>query len=108
MEAIQGTVRNGQISLAEPVSWPDGTLVRIKPIPTVDKVRDDVSFDMSDDVQKNDPDSIARWLAEFDAISPLQMTPDEEASWQVARDRQKELDQAKHEERIKVLRGIWE
>lgn len=45
-----------------------------------------------EDEQPNDPESIARWLAEFDAIPPLQMTPNEEAAWQASRATRKQLD----------------
>ena len=36
--------------------------------------------------QAEDPESIARWLAEFDAIPAWQMTPQEEARWHADRD----------------------
>ena len=32
------------------------------------------------DEQSDDPQAVARWVAAFDAIPPLQMTPDEEAA----------------------------
>ena len=34
---------------------------------------------MTEEEQGDDPESIARWIAEFDAIPPLQMTPEEGA-----------------------------
>ncbi|QJW94072.1 hypothetical protein [Frigoriglobus tundricola] len=37
------------------------------------------------DEQSNDPESIAAWIAAFDAIPPLQMTADEEAVWMTER-----------------------
>ena len=40
---------------------------------------------MTEEEQSNDPEAIARWLAEFDAIPPWQMTAAEEAEWQAAR-----------------------
>ena len=52
----------------------------------------DDELGMSEAEQGDDAESIARWIAEFDAIPPLQMTPDEEAAWQAARDAQKELE----------------
>jgi len=45
---------------------------------------------MSEEEQSNDPEAIARWLAEFDAIPPWQMTAEEEAEWQAARQAVKE------------------
>jgi hypothetical protein len=37
------------------------------------------------DDQGDVPASIARWIADFDAIPPLEMTPEEEAEWNAAR-----------------------
>ena len=44
------------------------------------------------DEQADDADSVARWLAAFDAIPPLQMTPAEEAEWRADRDARKVAD----------------
>jgi hypothetical protein len=45
------------------------------------------------------PRTIARWLAEFDAIPPWQMTAEEEAEWQAARQAVKDYTIAKMRER---------
>ena len=50
--------------------------------------------------QSNDPKAIARWLAEFDAIPPWQMTVKEEADWQAARQAVKDYTIAKMRERF--------
>jgi hypothetical protein len=44
------------------------------------------------DAQSDDAEAVARWIAAFDAIPPMQMTPDEEAAWQSARLAQKQID----------------
>lgn len=85
MKAIKGMVKNGQIALAEPVTWPEGTQVCIKPVPDVSETHEHGDFGMSEEEQGDDPESIARWILEFDAIPPLDMTPEEEAGWQAAR-----------------------
>ena len=46
------------------------------------------------DEQCDDPEAVARWVAAFDAIPPLQMMPEEEASWEAARTEQKKIDAA--------------
>jgi hypothetical protein len=96
MQTITGTVKNGQIALSEPLAWPDGTEVRVRPISKGGATSDEESAgqEMTDDVQADDPESIARWIAEFDAIPPLQMTPAEEAQWQASRNAQRELEKA--------------
>ena len=42
-----------------------------------------------DDVESNDPAAIARWIAEFQAIPPLEMAAEEEAEWLAARQAQR-------------------
>jgi hypothetical protein len=64
MNAIKATYRNGQFVLDEPVNWPEGKRVVIAPA-------DDPSIGgMTGDEQTDDPESIARWIKEFDAIPP--------------------------------------
>ncbi|AMV25776.1 hypothetical protein VT84_15370 [Gemmata sp. SH-PL17] len=46
------------------------------------------------DEQSDDPEAIARWVAAFDAIQPLQMPSEEEAAWQTVRVEQKRTDSA--------------
>src|SRR5437870_13264016 len=86
MTAIQGTVHHGQITLAAPLTWPDGTLVSVQPfVPTLEAIDD----------QPEDPESIARWVAEFNAIPPWEMTAEEESEWMAARAAQRDLDKAR-------------
>jgi hypothetical protein len=108
MKGITGIVKNGQISLSQPVGWPDGTPVEVKPVSPEpgDNGVEDVG--MSEAEQGDDAESIARWIAEFDAIPPWQMTPGEEAAWQEARTAQKELEKASFNERAEALRRLWE
>jgi len=44
------------------------------------------------DEQSDDPEAVARWIAAFGDIPPLQMNPDEEAAWRSARATQKQID----------------
>jgi len=58
------------------------------------------------DEQADDPESIARWLAAFDAIPPLEMTPDEEAEWRAAREAQRAFEIANFEENIRRIEAL--
>jgi hypothetical protein len=49
------------------------------------------------DEQADDSESVARWLAAFNAIPPLAMSPEEEAAWRAARAEQKRIDTARIE-----------
>ena len=110
MQAITGTVKNGQVILSEPLRWPDGSEVRVELVeaPADRDSPNGAEIDMSEVEQGDDPESIARWIAEFEAIPPLEMTPEEEAEWQAARQAQKEFEKATFHERAEQLRRMWE
>lgn len=57
------------------------------------------------DDQPNDPESVARWIAAFDAIPPLQMTPGEEAAWRADRETRKQTDAKRAEALAASLPG---
>jgi hypothetical protein len=83
MKTLKGTVKQGRIALSEPMDWPEGTEVRVSPVPESANGSDEP--DASLDEQNDDPESVAKWIAEFNSIPPLQMSPQEEADWQAAR-----------------------
>ena len=99
MNAIKGMMKNGQIVFDDPPDWPDGMEVFVEPAD---------SFGMSEDEQGDDPESIARWLAAFDSIEPMQMSPEEEAAWAAARQAQKEFEKRTFDERAERLRRMME
>lgn len=78
MNAVHALWKDGRIILARPVDWPDGTPLSVEPIGAPRDDEPDV------DLLGNDPDSIARWIAEYNALPPLQMTEGEEAEWRAA------------------------
>ena len=79
MQTIRATWINGKIVPDGPVDWPDGCRLTIDPEPTISFVG------MTEGEQADDAESIARWIAAFDGIPPLEMTPDEEAAWRGTR-----------------------
>ena len=78
-KTLTGTWKDGQILLDEPADWPQGCRVVVTPEGSLDV------NGMREEEQSDDPESIAKWLAEFDAIPPWRMTAEEEAEWQAAR-----------------------
>jgi hypothetical protein len=71
---IKGIVRDGRIDVETPINLPDGTELLI-PLPEASG---------SEPGWDNSPEGIAAWLAWFDALPTLTITPDEEAdtaSW---------------------------
>ena len=107
MKATRGTIQGGQVSLSEPVPWPDGTTVQIQPVSAVNGTDDD-DLGIPEDEQADDPESIARWVAEFDAIPALEMTTEEEAEWQAARSAQRAHEKATFNDRAEKLRRLLE
>jgi hypothetical protein len=75
MKAIRAIWKHGEIIPTQPVDWPDGTTLTVEPI------EEPCAVESEGDLLGSDPDSIARWLAWFDTLEPLEFTPEEEAAW---------------------------
>jgi hypothetical protein len=93
MKAIHAIWKNGRIVPTQPVNWPDGTTLTVEPI------EDPLAADSQANLMGNDPASIARWIASFDALPPMRMTATEEAEWLAARREMKDHSIAKMRER---------
>jgi hypothetical protein len=97
MNSVTGKIHNGQIALGGPLNWPEGTPVCVVAMSSLEGgAQADLDLDES-------PEEIARWIAEFDAIPPLEMSAEEEARWQAARRDQRALDLSKQSERLAGL-----
>jgi hypothetical protein len=97
MSAVKATWKNGQVVLEGDAHWPEGRRLLV--------VEESVA---DDDEQPDDPETIARWIAEFEAIPPLEMTAEEEAEWQAARKAQRDLEKSTFNERVEELRRMFE
>ncbi len=98
MIGVRAHWKDGRVVFDESVDWPEGCELEVRPL---------VSAAENDREQPNDPQSIARWIAEFRSIPPLQMTAEEEAEWQAARQAQREFELKTFEQRGgPTLRGI--
>ena len=73
MKTIRAVWRNGQIVPTQTVDCPEGTALSVGPVEEM------LANDRDSDLLGDDPASIARWLAWFDSLEPLCLTPDEEA-----------------------------
>jgi hypothetical protein len=85
VDAIKGTYKDGTVILDQPANWPEGSRVQVEPDPTLNFIG------MPEEQQGDDPESIRRWLEAFDAIPPLQMTPEEVSEREVWERRMKEF-----------------
>ena len=65
MSAINAIWTNGRILPTEPVDWPEGSRLRVEPVPTSEKI----GLDESE--WQDDPESIAAWIEAVEKIEPL-------------------------------------
>ena len=84
MTAIRGHWQEGRVVLDQPAAWPEGSRLVVCDLNEVPANGEEI-VGMTEEEQGDDPESIAKWLADFDAIPPLEMSPEDEAemwAWQ--------------------------
>jgi hypothetical protein len=65
MHAIKATWTNGQIVPTEPVDWPEGSQLLVERVPSTEKIG------MDESEWRDDPQSIADWIAKVEKIEPM-------------------------------------
>lgn len=85
MNAIRATWTNGQIIPAEPVDWPEGVKLLVEPIVETEKIG------MTEDEWRDDPESIAQWIAAVEKIEPMKWEEGEEEEYERYRQKFKEF-----------------
>jgi hypothetical protein len=98
---LTGILKEGRIILDEQADWPEGCRVVVIREPAAQVLG------LAEEEQGDDPESIARWIAAFDAIPPLAMTPEEEADWRAAREANKAYEIATFDERAKRIEALF-
>jgi hypothetical protein len=73
MHAIKAVWKNGQILPSEPVDWPEGSKLMVSPVPVPERI----GLDESE--WRDDPQSIADWIAWVDTIEPMLLSDEERA-----------------------------
>ena len=86
MTTIKAVVRNGRIEVHDPIDLPDGTELTI-PIPGPGQPRQ-----VREEEVPDSPDVIEEWIRWYDALEPLEFTPEERAAWDAARREQREFE----------------
>jgi hypothetical protein len=77
MNAIKATWQDGKIVPREPVNWPEGCDLVVEPMLAVSTK---IGIDESE--WRDDPASLADWDAWLPTIEPLELTAEEEVSFQ--------------------------
>ena len=85
MDTIRATWKNGQIVPDGRVDWPEGCrlLIELDPAETT-------QIGVGEDEWSDSPEAIADWLAWYDSLEPLEITPEEESDLAAWRQRVKE------------------
>ncbi len=82
MSIIHGTYKSGHVELDSPVDWPEGVRVEILP-PALEEENHVAcapeTFGMSDADWPTTKEGIAALIAEWNAMEPLELTPEDEA-----------------------------
>jgi len=104
MNALQGTVRHGQVVLDDPAELPEGTRVEVLPVESTRP-----SLGMREEDWPTTPEGIVALVRRMDEVEPGGwLTPEEEAAWLADLREQKENDKARFFAEAEKLRRMWE
>lgn len=82
---LEGVVHNGVIVPDDASVLPEGTRVRIIPA-------SGESLGVPDDGWTDTPEAAEAWILAFDALEPVEFTPQERAAWKAALREDKDLE----------------
>ena len=103
MNALHGTMRNGQIVLDEPAELPEGARVEVLPVEAVRP-----TLGMREEDWPTTEEGIAALLARMDQVEPGWLSPEDDDAWRASLRAQKELEKARFFEDADTLRRQWE
>jgi hypothetical protein len=99
MNAIKATWKNGQIVPDGKAEWPEGCRLLVEPIPA------EQTFGLREEDWPDTPEAVADWLRWYDALEPLEFTPEEAADIAAWRQKVKEYTIANMD---KDVQGLFE
>ena len=103
MNALQGTIKNGQIILDAPAVLPEGTRVEVLPIEGVQ-----LTLGMREEDWPTTREGIAALVARMDQVEPGWLSPEDDSAWRSDLRAQKEIEKAQFIEDAEKLRRMWE
>jgi hypothetical protein len=103
MNALQGTIKNGQIVLDAPATLPEGTRVEVLPLE-----RTEPTLGMREEDWPTTPEGVAALLARMEQVEPGWLSPEDDAAWRAALREQKESEKAQFLKEADKLQRTWE
>jgi hypothetical protein len=103
MNALQGTIKNGQIVLDVPGALPEGTRVEVLPINEAKS-----ALGMREEDWPTTPEGITALLERMEQVEPGWLSPEDDAAWRAALRAQKESEKARFLKDAESLRSAWE
>src|SRR5262245_23187905 len=101
MNALKGTVRNGQVIFDEAADLPDGTRVEVTPL-----LAPRPALGMREEDWPTTPEGVAALLKRWE--EPGWLTPEEEAAWKSGLREEKEYEKGRFTEDGEKLGRMWE
>jgi hypothetical protein len=103
MNALQGTIKNGQIILDIPTALPEGTRVEVLPINEARPM-----LGMREEDWPTTPEGIAGLLQRMDQVEAGWLSPEDDAAWRAALRAQTESEKTQFLEDAEKLQRMWE
>jgi hypothetical protein len=103
MNALRGTIKNGQIILDVPDALPEGTRVEVLPI---NEARPRLG--MREEDWPTTPEGIDALLERMEQVESGWLSPEDDATWRAALRAQKESEKTQFLEETEKLRRMWE
>jgi hypothetical protein len=85
MNMVKATWKNGQVVLDSAAQWPEGRRLIV-----AEEEPAEIRF-MTEEDQSDDPESVQHWINDLRTISPLPITPEQEADMLVWKQKAKEF-----------------
>jgi hypothetical protein len=97
VDRAKGTWKMGQIVLDKPTDWPEGCRVLVEP------ADEEEPLGIREEDWPTTPEALADWVHWFDSLEPVELSEQDEAEWQSAREAVKAHSIANMHKRIEGL-----
>jgi hypothetical protein len=102
MNALQGTIKNGQVVLDLPVALPEGTRVKVLPVN-----QPPITFGMREEDWPTTPEGIAALVARMDQVEQGWLSPEDDGAWRAALREQNNAEKAGIPKDADKLQRMW-